>query len=68
MRADEEFLPWSELSVVLQELLAAVDRNNCVAIRQILRQTVAGYIPQGELVDWLHNQKKLSVPDAITTG
>lgn len=68
MRADEEFLPWSELSVVLQELLAAVDRNDCVAIRQILRQTVDGYIPQGELVDWLHNQKKLSVPDAITTG
>ncbi len=64
MRADEEFLPWQELTVILHELLAAVDKNDCVLIRQILRQTVDGYIPQGELVDWVHNQKKLSVPDA----
>ncbi len=64
MRADEEFLPWQELTATLHELLAAVDKNDCVLIRQILRQTVDGYIPQGELVDWVHNQKKLSVPNA----
>ncbi|QEY59390.1 polysaccharide biosynthesis protein [Pseudomonas sp. C27(2019)] len=61
MRADEDFLPWSELSVVLQELLSAVDSGDCVLIRQILRQTVDGYVPQGELVDWVFNQKKLSL-------
>ena len=61
LRADEDFLPWSELSVVLQELLAAVDSGDCVLIRQILRQTVDGYVPQGELVDWVFNQKKLSL-------
>lgn len=65
MRADEEFLPWDKLQVVLQELLTAVDSGDCVLIRQILRETVDGYIPQGELVDWVHNQKKLSVPDAV---
>lgn len=65
MRADEEFLPWDKLQLVLQELLAAVDSGDCVLIRQILRETVDGYIPQGELVDWVHNQKKLSVPDAV---
>ncbi len=54
-----------KLQVVLQELLTAVDSGDCVLIRQILRETVDGYIPQGELVDWVHNQKKLSVPDAV---
>lgn len=61
MRADEDFLPWSQLSVVLQELLAAVDSGDCVQTRQILRHTVDGYAPQGELVDWIFNQKKLSI-------
>lgn len=61
MRADEDFLPWSQLSGVLQELLGAVDSGDCVLIRQILRQTVDGYVPQGELVDWVFNQKKLSL-------
>ncbi len=66
MRADEAFLPWPELLSALQELLVAVDKGDCVLIRQILRQTVDGYIPQGELVDWVHNQKKLNlINDAI---
>ena len=63
MRADEDFLPWPELSKTLRELLDAVERGDCVSIRQILRQTVDGYIPQGELVDLVYSQKKLSVQD-----
>ena len=61
MRADEDFLPWEKLSSILHELLNAVDSGDCLRIRQILRQTVDGYIPQGELVDWLYSQKKLSL-------
>jgi FlaA1/EpsC-like NDP-sugar epimerase len=61
MRADEAFLAWDELLIVLQELLSAVDSGDCVLIRQILRQTVDGYSPQGELVDLVYSQKKLSV-------
>ena len=60
MRADEEFLPWPELTVVLHELLEAVEKGDCVLIRQLLRQTVDGYVPQGEVVDWVFNQKKLT--------
>ncbi len=63
MRADEDFLPWSELSVLLRDLLDAVEHGDCVLIRQLLRQTVDGYEPQGELVDLLFNQSKLSVVD-----
>ncbi len=47
--------------MVLQELLAAVESGDCVLIRQLLRQTVDGYVPQGELVDLVFNQKKLSL-------
>ena len=64
MRADEDFLPWPELQKTLQELLAAVDIGDCVLIRQILRQTVDGYVPQGDLVDLVFNQKKLSAQPA----
>ena len=60
MRADEEFLPWSELVEVLHDLLAAADQGDCVLIRKLLRQTVDGYEPQGELVDLLYQQRKLS--------
>ena len=63
MRANEAFLPWSELQTVLHELLAAVESGDCVLIRQLLRQTVDGYVPQGELVDLMFKQKKLGLPD-----
>ncbi|HKM27048.1 MAG TPA: UDP-N-acetylglucosamine 4,6-dehydratase family protein, partial [Thiopseudomonas sp.] len=62
MRADEDFLPWAELEGVLQELVAAANSGDCVLIRQLLRQTVDGYVPQGDLVDLLYHQKKLNVP------
>ena len=67
MRADEAFLPWDELIVVVQELFDAAATGDCVLIRQLLRQTVDGYAPQGELVDLVYLQKKLSVPvvDAV---
>lgn len=64
MRADEAFLPWDELIVVVQELFDAAATGDCVLIRQLLRQTVDGYAPQGELVDLVYLQKKLSVPVA----
>ena len=62
MRADEAFLPWDELVVVLQELMSAAASGDCMLIRQLLRQTVDGYAPQGELVDLVYHQKKLNVP------
>ncbi len=65
MRADEEFLPWAELTVLLRQLLDAVEQGDCVLIRKLLRQTVAGYEPQGELVDLLYQQRKLAVVDVV---
>ena len=46
--------------MVLHELLDATEQGDCLMIRQLLRQTVDGYVPQGEVVDLVFNQKKLS--------
>ena len=60
MRADEDFLPWETLLPILKDLLVAVDKGDCVLIRKILREAVEGYLPQGELVDLVFNQRQLS--------
>ncbi len=60
MRANESYLPWDELRPILQQLLSASESGDCVQVRQILRQVVDGYIPQGDIVDYVFNQKRLS--------
>ncbi|MFK3818841.1 polysaccharide biosynthesis protein [Pseudomonas sp. NPDC089407] len=59
MSAEEEYLPWEVLKQKLGELLAAIERDDYDTVRQILRQTVAGYVPQGEIVDFIHRQRRL---------
>lgn len=54
MRANEEHLPWDEYSKVLEELVVAVKADDFLRVRKILRATVAGYVPEGQIVDWLH--------------
>ncbi|CAE6916061.1 polysaccharide biosynthesis protein [Ectopseudomonas khazarica] len=54
MRAEEDMLPWEELKVRLQALLAAVDEDDYARVRMLLRETVYGYVPEGEIVDWIH--------------
>lgn len=59
MRADEEFLCWEQLGLVLAELFEAVEREDFIAVRQLLQRVVSGYVPEGEIVDWYH-QKRFS--------
>jgi FlaA1/EpsC-like NDP-sugar epimerase len=56
MRAHEDFLPWNKLKEVLSAILAAVDKDDLVELRILLKQTVDGYIPEGDIVDLLHKQ------------
>ncbi len=58
MRANEEWLPWEAFKGVLSNLLAAVDADDYDRVRQILRETVSGYAPEGEIVDWIHQKRK----------
>jgi FlaA1/EpsC-like NDP-sugar epimerase len=58
MRASEEHLAWEALKGVLGEMLAALDRDDYDRVRQLLRETVSGYAPEGEIVDWMHVQRR----------
>ncbi|MOA11036.1 hypothetical protein D3C78_1309510 [compost metagenome] len=54
MKANEEFLPWAELSQRLRILAMVLDVNDVPVIRQMLEDLVGGYQPGGEVVDWVH--------------
>ncbi|CDM40292.1 polysaccharide biosynthesis protein [Ectopseudomonas oleovorans] len=54
LRANEEMLPWDVYKQVLQGLLAAVDADDYVRVRVLLREMVHGYVPEGEIVDWIY--------------
>lgn len=56
MRASEEHVAWDTLKLVLDELLAALQHDDYNRVRQLLRETVNGYSPEGEIVDWIHVQ------------
>nr|WP_298164691.1 nucleoside-diphosphate sugar epimerase/dehydratase [uncultured Pseudomonas sp.] len=59
MRANEEHLSWDTFKKVLGDLLAAVERDDYDRVRQLLRETVSGYKPEGEIVDWIHQQRRI---------
>ncbi|MGE8148267.1 polysaccharide biosynthesis protein [Pseudomonas frederiksbergensis] len=59
MSANEDHLPWDVLKVKLTELLSAVDQDDYAHVRQLLRDTVSGYTPDGEIVDWIYQQRRL---------
>ena len=54
MKAQEEYLPWEELSAELELLALAVQDNQVEAIRAILGRLVSGYTAAAELVDLIY--------------
>jgi len=58
MRANEEFLTWSVLKGILAKLLKAVDEDDYPQVRLLLREVVSGYVPEGEIVDWIYQQRR----------
>ena len=59
MSANEDHLSWDVLKEKLTELLAAVDQDDYTRVRQLLRDTVSGYAPDGDIVDWIYQQRRL---------
>ncbi|WP_458130346.1 polysaccharide biosynthesis protein [Pseudomonas sp. Z2-11] len=59
MTANEDHLPWDMLKLKLEELLLAVENDDYARVRQLLRETVHGYTPDGEIVDWIYQQHRL---------
>ncbi len=59
MTANEDMLPWDVLKLRLAELLTAVESDDYARVRQLLRETVSGYAPDGEIVDWIYQQRRM---------
>lgn len=59
MSANEDFIPWDSLKTALDQLLDAAAGDDFVRVRQLLRETVIGYAPEGEIVDWIYQQRRL---------
>ncbi|EIK51938.1 nucleotide sugar epimerase/dehydratase WbpM [Stutzerimonas stutzeri TS44] len=58
MTASEEYLSWEQLKALLSRLMAAVDEDDYPQVRQLLREVVSGYKPEGEIVDWIYQQRR----------
>ena len=59
MTANEDYLNWEVLKARLSELLKAVEQDDYSHVRQLLRETVSGYTPDGDIVDWIYQQRRL---------
>jgi len=51
-------MSWDVLKRCLARLLDAVDDDDYTRVRHILRETVSGYAPDGEIVDWLYQERR----------
>jgi len=58
MRAQEEFIPWSELEHKLKSLEIALNVNDVGVIRLMLEQLVAGYLPSDAIMDWVYLEQE----------
>lgn len=58
MTASEEYLPWDQLKRLLSRLMGAVDEDDYPQVRQLLREAVSGYKPEGDIVDWIYQQRR----------
>lgn len=65
MKANEDFIPWAELSEKLAALGGALSINDVGATRVLLEQLVSGYQPMDDIVDWIHLEQKTEV-DAMS--
>lgn len=55
LRAHEKFMPWSRLSVMLDNLQAALNDGDARLAQRLLREAVPEYVPNSALVDWVAN-------------
>lgn len=58
MSAQEDYLLWDVLMDCLAQLLKAVEEDDYTQVRKMLRKTVTGYAPDGEIVDWIFQRKR----------
>jgi FlaA1/EpsC-like NDP-sugar epimerase len=57
MKAQDESISWAELETKLDSLEIALSVNDVGVIQQMMRQLVSGYIPNDQIVDWVHQEQ-----------
>lgn len=56
MRANEDFIPWSDLKLRLEQLETLLQDGDYLQVRQLLKELVTGYEPNGQVVDYLFDE------------
>jgi FlaA1/EpsC-like NDP-sugar epimerase len=54
MKSHEAFIELADLEAKLGSLEIALDMNNPVRMRDLLREIVVDYSPSGDVVDWVY--------------
>lgn len=57
LKANEKFLPWSELQPMISTLLIAAVNGDVIMIRSMLQKLVPEYRPDEKVVDWLYREQ-----------
>ena len=57
MKANEKFLPWSELQPMITTLRIAAVNGDVMMIRSMLQQLVPEYKPDEKVVDWVYREQ-----------
>lgn len=71
LRANESSMAWQDYCHVLTRLAQALDRDDLLMVRKIMRATVDGYSPDAEIVDWIHCRRAVlqhPVPQQTGSG
>jgi FlaA1/EpsC-like NDP-sugar epimerase len=58
MRAQEEFIAWTEFEGKLKSLELVLNVNDVGVIRLMMQQLVTGYIPSDAIVDWVYLEQE----------
>lgn len=61
MKAEEDFIGWSDLEAQLNNLEIALNVNDITVIRLMMEQLVSGYTPTEAIVDWVYLEQEAEV-------
>ena len=61
MKAHEDFIVWDDLQKHLESLEIALNLNDVGVIRMIMTNLVSGYVPNKEIVDWVHLEQEAEI-------
>jgi len=65
MKAQDEFLAWSELKEKLNTLSIALNVNDVDVLKAMLEQLVSGYQPEERIVDWVYLEQQAEVDGGV---